>query len=118
MQELEAVLHTEPLQLFEPAKYLGDREAEFRTIATRPLPASATSSGQLDTHSNLRPNTNLRGVLQNKVEFGVFLDHRNHLTANLLGQHRHFDELGVLEAVANDRRIVISLRHNGEQFGL
>src|SRR5207244_2191295 len=118
MQELEAVLHPETLQLFEPAKHLGDGEAEFRAIAAGPLPASAPPGGQLDSYSDLWPDANLRGVLEDEAEFGVFLDNGNHLAADLLAQHRHFDELGILEAVADDRRIVIRLRHNGEQFRL
>ena len=40
------------------------------------------------------------------------------LRPDLLGQHRRFDELGVLEAVADDRRLVVGERDHGEQFRL
>ena len=40
------------------------------------------------------------------------------LPADLLGQHRHLDELGVLEAVADDRRVVVGHRDDGEQLRL
>ena len=36
----------------------------------------------------------------------------------LLGQHRRLDELGVLEAVADDRRVVVGERHDGQQLRL
>ena len=35
-----------------------------------------------------------------------------------MGQHRHLDELGVLEAVADDRRLVRGHRHDREQLRL
>ena len=40
------------------------------------------------------------------------------LPAHLLGEHRHLDELGVLEAVADDGRVVGGHRHHGQQLGL
>ena len=36
----------------------------------------------------------------------------------LLAEHRRLDELGVLEAVADDRRVVVGQRHDGQQLGL
>ena len=39
VQELEAVLHAEQLQLLEPAQDLGDGQAELRAVAAR-SPAS------------------------------------------------------------------------------
>ena len=33
-------------------------------------------------------------------------------------QHRHLDELGVLEAVADDRRVVVGERDHGQQLRL
>ena len=40
------------------------------------------------------------------------------MPADLLRQHRHLDELGVLEAVADDRRVVVGERRHGQQLGL
>jgi hypothetical protein len=39
-------------------------------------------------------------------------------TADLLREHRRLDELGVLEAVADDRRVVVGQRDHGQQFRL
>jgi hypothetical protein len=33
-------------------------------------------------------------------------------------QHGHLDELGVLEPVADDRRVLLGQRHDGQQLGL
>ena len=41
-----------------------------------------------------------------------------HGAAHLLGEHRHLDELGVLEAVADDRRVVRRHRRHGDQLRL
>ena len=40
------------------------------------------------------------------------------MAPGLLRQHRHLDVLVVLEAIANDRRLVIGQRHHRHQFGL
>ena len=55
---------------------------------------------------------------EDQPELGVFLDDRDDVAPDLLGEHRHLDELGVLEAVADDRRVVVGQRHDGEQLGL
>jgi hypothetical protein len=41
------------------------------------------------------------------MQLGVFFDHRDDLAADLLRQHRHLDVFVVLEAVADDRRVVV-----------
>ena len=107
VQELEAVLHAAALELFQPTEDLGDGEPELRAIAARALPAPAAARGELHPHAYLRPDANLLGVLQNQPELGVLLDDGDHVAPDLLGQHRHLDELGVLEAVADDGRVVV-----------
>ena len=42
----------------------------------------------------------------------------NDVAPDFLGQHRHLDELGVLEAVADDRRVVVRLGHDGQELRL
>ena len=118
VQQLEAVLHAARLQLLEAAQDLGDRQAELRAVAARALPAAAAARGELDAHADLRPHADLLRVLQDQAEFGVLLDDRDDVAPDLLGQHRHLDELGVLEAVADDRRVVVGLRHHGQQLRL
>ena len=59
-----------------------------------------------------------RAYSRTRPELGVFLDDRDDAPAHLLGQHRHLDELGVLEAVADDRRLVGRHRDDGQQLRL
>ena len=66
----------------------------------------------------LRPHADLAGVLEDQAQLGVFLDDRDDAPAHLVGQHRHLDELGVLEPVADDRRVVVRHRDHGQQLGL
>src|SRR5262249_23499912 len=42
----------------------------------------------------------------------------NDVLADLAGEHAHLDELVVLEAIANDRRLAVGQRQHGEQFRL
>ena len=80
----------------------------------RPLPRD----GQLDAHADLRPDAELLRGFEDQSELGVLLDDRDDVAADLLGQHRRLDELGVLEAVADDRRVVVGERHHGQQLRL
>ena len=74
--------------------------------------------GELDAHPDLRPHADLLGVLQDQAELGVLLDDGDDRAPDLLGEHGHLDELGVLEAVADDRRVVVGLRGHREQLRL
>ena len=118
VEELEAVLHAARAQQLEPAQDLGDGQPELRAVAARGLPAAHAAGRQLDAHADLRPHADLLGVLQDQLELGVLLDHRDDVAADLLGQHRHLDELGVLEPVADDRRVVGGHGGHGQQLGL
>ncbi len=110
--------HPEHLQLFEPAQDFGDGQAELGPEAARPLPAPAAPGGQLDPHADLGPHADFLGVLQDQAQLGVFLDDRDDRAPDFLGEHGHLDELGVLEAVADDGRVVVGLRGDGHQLGL
>ncbi len=118
VEQLEAVLHAACLQFLQAAQNLADREAELRAIAPRRLPAAASAGGELDPHADRRPHAYLLRVLENQVQLRVFLDDRDDVAADLLRQHGHLDELGILEAVADDRRLVVGERHHRQQFRL
>jgi hypothetical protein len=66
----------------------------------------------------LRAHTKLFRRIEDEAQLGVFLDDRDDVAADLQAEHRRFDELGVLEAVADDRRVVVRERHDGEQLRL
>ena len=53
------------------------------------------------------PDVQLLGVADDQLQLGELLDDRDDVLADLAGQHRHLDELVVLEAVADDRRVVV-----------
>ena len=118
VQELEAVLHAERLELFEPLPHLGDGQTELGAIAAGRLPPAAAARRQLDAHADVRPDADLPRILEHQAELGVFLDHRDDPPAHLLRQHRHLDVFGVLEAVADDRRLVGRHRDDGQELGL
>ena len=118
VEQLEAVLHAARLQFLEPAQNLADGQAELRAIAARRLPAAAAAGGELDPHADRRPDADLLRVFEDQVQLGVFLDDRDDVPADLLRQHGHLDELGVLEAVADDRRVVVGERHHRQQLRL
>src|SRR5688500_8033562 len=118
VEQLEAVLHAVRLELLEAAQNFGYGKTELRPIAAGRLPASRSSRRELDSHADIRPNADLFRVVQDQLELGVLLDHRNDDAAHLLRQHRHLDELSVLEPVADDWRVVFGKRDDREQLGL
>ena len=86
VEQLEAILHAEQLQLVETAQDLGDGQAELRAIAAGALPAAAAARRELDAHADLRPHADLFGVLQDQPELGVFLDDRDDVSARSSGR--------------------------------
>ena len=65
-----------------------------------------------------RPHTDARGVPQDQLQLRIFFDHWNDVPPDLLGQHRHLDVFVVLEAIADDRRLVVRHGHDGHQLRL
>ena len=57
-------------------------------------------------------------MFQDQVQFGVLLHHRDDLPPDFLGQHHHLDVFIVLEAVADDGRLVIGDGQHREQLRL
>ena len=118
VEELQAILHAAFLQFFEAAQDFGDRQPELGAEAARRLPAAGSACGQLDAHADVRTHADLLRVLEHQLQLGVFFDDRDDLAAHLLRQHRHLDEFEILEAVADDRRVVGRHRRDGEQLRL
>ena len=118
VEQLEAVGHVAPLQLLEPFQDLANGETEFRAIAARALPSTTAACRQLDAHANLRPHPNLLRVLEDEPQLRVLLDDGDDVAAHLLREHHRLDVLGILEAVAHDRRVVRGHRHDRQQLGL
>ena len=117
VEQVQAIGHACVLQLLQRAHGFGGREAELGAVAARGFPAPGAAAGQLHAQPDHGPHAHPRGVFQNQVQLGVFLDHRDDLAPDLLRQHRHLDVLVVLEAVADDGRFVIGHGHHGHQFG-
>ena len=83
------------------------------TIATGPNPWP-----QADAHADVRPHADFLRVLEHQIQLAVPLDHWDDLAAHLLRQHRHLDEFEILEAVADDWRVVVGHRRHGEELRL
>jgi hypothetical protein len=118
VEQLEAILHAALLQFLEAAQDFGHRQPELGAEAAGRLPASRAARGQLHAHADIRAHADLFGILEHQFQLGILLDHRDHLPPHLLRQHSHLDEFEILEAVADDRRVVVGHRRHGEQFGL
>jgi hypothetical protein len=56
-------------------------------------------------------------MFQDQIELGVLLNHRDDVAADLLGQHDHLDVFVVLEAVADNRGLVVGDSQHRQQFG-
>ncbi len=118
VEQLEAIFHSAGFELGQRSQDLADRQAEFRTVSARRLPAAAAAGGQLHAHAEHGANADLLGEFEDQFQLGVFFDDGNDLAADLVGQRRHFDELGIFETVADDRRVVVGHRHDGQQLRL
>ncbi len=118
MEQLEAVLHAALLQRVEAGQDLRNRQPELRAVAAGALPAPAAARRQLHPHADLRPHAHFLAVLENQLELGVLLDDGDDGAAHLGGQHHRLDVLRVLEAVADDGRVVVRHRDDRQQLRL
>ena len=118
MQKLEAILHPGRFQLFQRAQRFGHGQPELRAVPSRRFPSSRAAAGQLDPQPDGRPHADALGMLLDQVELGVFFDHGNDSPADLRGQHHHLDVFVVLEAVADDGRVVVGDGQHGQQLRL
>ena len=116
MEQFEAVLHAGGLHLLQRLQRLAHGQAELRAITARRLPPARPFACQLQPQSDHRPHTDALRVLQDQIQLGVLLHHRDDLPADLLGQHHHLDVLVVFEAVADDGRVVIGHRQHRQQL--
>ena len=114
VQELEAVLHAALFELFQGAEDFRDGEAELRAESARALPAAAGLGRELDADANRGTHADLGGVFKDQSQLGVLFHDGNDAAADFLREHRHLDELGILESVADDRRVVRCQRYHGQ----
>src|SRR5262249_53783745 len=119
VQQLQAVGHAALLEVVDGLKHLGQGQAELAAEAGAVLPAAGAPRGQLDAHADDRPHLPLLGVADQGLQLGELLDDGDDVLADLAGQDGHLDELVVLEAVADDRRLqAVGHGQDGEQLGL
>ena len=112
MEQVEAVGHAEIFQLLQGPHRLGHRQPEFRAVSARRFPAPRSAAGKFDAQPDRRPHTYTLAVFQNQVQLRVLLHHRDDLAPHLLGEHGHLDVLIILEAVADDRGLIVGQRHH------
>ena len=117
VQQLEAVGHVTGFQLIQGAQRLGSRQPELGAVAARGAPAPRSAAGQLEAHPDHGTHPDAARVIDDQAQLGEFFDDRDDLPANLVGQHHHLDVLVVLEAVADDGRLVVGDGQHGQQLG-
>ena len=119
VHELKAIGHVALLEILEGFQDLGQGQAELGSKAGARLPPARAAGRELDPHADRRPDVQLLAVANDRLELGELLDDRDHLLADLAGEHGHLDELIVLEAVADDRRIGrFGQGEHGQELGL
>ena len=118
MQQLQAVFHPLGGEQFEPFHQFARRQAELAAKAARRLPAAAAARGEFHPHADPRTHAELFRVFEHHVQLGKPLHDRDDMPADLLCEHRRLDELGILEAVADDGRVVVGQRDHGQQLRL
>lgn len=119
MEQVKAVAHAVLAEEIERVDHLGDEQAELAPHAAGLFPPPGTLGRQLHPHADARLDVVQLGVLHDQFKLAELLDHRDDVPADFRRQDDGFDELVVLEAVADDWGvIVVNDRHHGQQFRL
>ena len=107
VQHRQGVAHAVLGQVLVGPDDLRDEQAELAPHAPRLLPAAGALAAELDPHADVRHRAVELGVLDDQLDLGQLLDDRHDVAPDLLGEDHGLDELLVLEAVADDRRLVV-----------
>src|SRR5262245_30394308 len=99
MDQLQAILHAALLEVVQGFEHLGDGQAKLATKTGTGLPAAGAARGQLDPNTDRRPDVELLGVADERLQLSELLDDQDDLLADLAGQDGHLDKLVVLETV-------------------
>src|SRR5262249_35861907 len=91
-------------------------QAELGAVAGAGTPATRAACRQLHADAQDRPHLQLLGVADDGLQLGELLDDGYDVFADLAGEHPHLNELVILEAVADDRRLPIGQGEDGEQL--
>ena len=110
VQQLQTVGHAARLKMVQQSQDFAGRQPELRAVSSGGLPATGTAGREFGSHANRWPHAHSLGYSQDEVHLGVLFYDRNHRASDLLGEHRHLDELAILEAVADDRRAFVGHR--------
>src|SRR5262249_44177229 len=119
MDQLKAVGHASVFEVVKRFDDFGERQTELAAEAGAGAPAARAARIQLDADTQDGLDLYLGGVLTDGFQPGEFFNNRDDFLADLAGQHGHLNELIVLEAVADDRRLhAVGHGQHGKQLGL
>ena len=119
VQQLQAVEHAHRAQPLDGGHDLGGGEAELRAVAGRLHPLAGALGGEPRAHADHRPQVELGGGGEDRVELAHAVHRDDDAAPELLREERRLDERAVLVAVAEDERLGVLLqRERDEQLGL
>ena len=119
VQQVHAVAHAVLAEVFQGIDDFVDEQAELGAHAARLFPAARALGGELHAHADRRLDVVQLGVFDDQFQLAELLDDGDDVLADLGREDDGFDELIVLEAVADDRRVVVfDQGHDRQQFGL
>ena len=119
VRHLQTVGHVAGFEILKRFENLGDGQAELAAVAGARAPATRTPRRELDAHADDGTNVERFGMADDRFQFGEALDDRDDVLAQLAGENHHLDKFVVLEAVADDRRVVaVGDGEDGKEFRL
>ncbi len=118
MQQADALVQARRAETLDHRQQLRRRQAELGFLATGVCPLGRGQGRQAHAQANLWLDLERGGFFDHQADFGFFLDHDEHVVAELLAHQRQTDELAVLVAVADDGAALRRQRQHRQQLRL
>ena len=118
VQQADALVQAGCAEALDHRQQLGCRQTEFGFLATGVRPLARCQGRQAHTQAHLRLDLEARRLFDHQPHLGLFLDHDEHVVAELLAHQRQADELTVFVTVADDGAALRRQGQHGQQLRL
>ncbi|MCY1432142.1 hypothetical protein D9M71_481320 [compost metagenome] len=118
VQQANALVQARRAETLDHRQQLRRRQAELGFLAAGVCPLARRQGRQAHAQADLRLDLERGRFFDHQADFGFFLDHDEHVVAELLAHQRQADELAVLVAVADDGAALRRQCQHRQQFRL
>ena len=118
VQQADALVQAGGAEALDHRQQLRRRQPELGFLTASVSPLARRQGRQAHAQADLWLDLEVGGFFDHQLNFGLFLDHDEHVVTQLLAHQRQADEFAVLVTVADDGPAFRRQGQHGQQFRL